>query len=143
MQGPLRKLFHAILFEVIAIVIVTAGMRLLSDHNTAQAGGLAVSTALMALSWNMVFNTLFEAWERRQPSRARTWRRRLAHACLFEGGLVLMTVPVIAWWLSTGWWPALITDLGLVAFFLVYGLAYNYLFDQLFGLPGRAAERSR
>ena len=135
MQGPVRKVFHATLFELIAIVIVTLGMKLISDASTAQSGGLALSTSLVALSWNMLFNTLFERWERQQASRERSVRRRVAHAVLFEAGLVLMTVPMIAWWLDMGWWQALVTDLGIVAFFLVYGFSFNWVFDHVFGLP--------
>jgi uncharacterized membrane protein len=135
LQGPRRKVFHATLFELIAIACVTLAMRWVPGTDTAHAGGLALSTSAIALGWNMAFNTLFESWERRQRSHARTVWRRMAHALLFEGGLVIMTVPVIAWWLSLGWWQALITDLGLVAFFLVYGLSFNWLFDHLFGLP--------
>jgi uncharacterized membrane protein len=138
MQGPLRKIFHATLFELIAIVIVTVAMQVISDKSTAQSGGLALSTSLVAMSWNMLFNTLFERWERQQVSRTRTVRRRLAHVVLFEAGLVLMTVPIIAWWLDMGFWQAVVTDLGLVAFFLVYGFGFNWLFDHVFGLPDSA-----
>lgn len=138
MQGPLRKIFHATTFELIAIVIVTLSMRLVSDTGAPQAAGLALSTSALALCWNMAFNTMFEAWERRQARRERSVWRRMAHSLLFEAGLVLMTVPVIAWWLNMAWWPALLTDLGLVAFFLVYGFAFNWLFDHLFGLPDRS-----
>lgn len=83
----------------------------------------------------MVFNTLFERWERRQRQHERTLARRVAHAIGFEGGLVLMTVPMIAWWLEMSWWQALVTDLGLVVFFLFYTFAFNWLFDHVFGLP--------
>jgi uncharacterized membrane protein len=138
MQGPLRKIFHATLFELIAIVIVTVAMQVISDKSTAQSGGLALSTSLVAMSWNMLFNTLFERWERQQVSRTRTVRRRLAHVVLFEAGLVLMTVPIIAWWLDMGFWQAVVTDLGLVAFFLVYGFGFNWLFDHVFGPPDSA-----
>ena len=138
MQGPLRKIFHATLFELIAIVIVTVAMQVISSKSTTQSGGLALSTSLVAMSWNMLFNTLFERWERQQASRTRTVRRRLAHVVLFEAGLVLMTVPIIAWWLDMGFWQAVVTDLGLVAFFLVYGFGFNWLFDHVFGLPDSA-----
>jgi uncharacterized membrane protein len=103
-----------------------------------EGGGLAVSTSLLALAWNMAFNTLFEAWERRQASRARTLKRRVLHAIGFEGGLVVMTVPLIAWWLDMGWWPALLTDLGLVVFFLFYTFVFNWVFDHVFGAPESA-----
>ena len=141
MQGPLRKIFHATLFELLAIVIVTLAMRLISDKSTAQSGGLALSTSLAAMGWNMLFNTLFERWERQQTSHTRTVRRRLAHVALFEAGLVSMTVPLIDWWLDMGWWQAVVTDVGLVAFFLVYGFGFNWLFDHVFGLPDSARPR--
>jgi uncharacterized membrane protein len=140
MQGFKRKIIHAGLFELIAVVIVTLGMRELSGSSTAQAGGLAVSTSIVALIWNMAFNTLFEAWERRQINRERTVLRRMGHAICFEGGLVLMTVPMIAWWLNLDWWQALLTDLGLIAFFLFYAFGFNWLFDHLVGPPESAKQ---
>ncbi|RTL27093.1 MAG: PACE efflux transporter [Burkholderiales bacterium] len=135
MQGLQRKIFHATLYEFIAIVIVTVAMRWLSSKGTAEAAGLALSTSVVALLWNMAYNSLFEAWERRQASRERTVARRMAHAIGFEGGLVLMTVPLIAWWLDMSWWEALLADLGLVVFFLFYTFSFNWLFDHFFGLP--------
>ena len=133
MQGFRRKLIHATLYELIAVMVVTLAMHGLSGQGTAQAGGLAVSTSVVALLWNIVFNTLFEAWEARQATHQRTLRRRLAHAIGFEGGLVLMTVPMIAWWLGMSWWQALVTDLGLVVFFLFYTFCFNWLFDHVAG----------
>lgn len=138
MQGPQRKIFHATLYELIAIVAVTLAMRWFFDKGMSEGGGLAVSTSLVALVWNMVFNTLFETWERRQASRERPLQRRMAHAVGFEGGLVVMTVPLIAWWLEMDWWQALLTDLGLVVFFLFYTFVFNWLFDHVFGLPDLA-----
>ncbi len=135
MQGPLRKVVHATLYEAIAIVVVAAFMLLVTDHGLASATGLSVATSVVATLWNMAFNTLFERWERQQPSQVRTVQRRVAHAIGFEGGLVLMTVPMIAWWMNMGWWPALLADLVLVAFFLVYTFVFNWMFDRIFGLP--------
>lgn len=143
MQGPQRKIVHATLYELIAIVVVTVAMRWLSDKGTAEAGGLALSTSVVALIWNMVFNTLFEAWERRQASRHRTVMRRVAHAIGFEGGLVVMTVPLIAWWLDMSWWQALVTDLGLVVFFLFYTFCFNWVFDHVMGPPASARQVPR
>jgi uncharacterized membrane protein len=140
MQGYSRKVVHATLFELIAIVLVTVAMQWVSDKSAGQSGGLAVSTSLLALGWNMLFNTLFERWERRQASRERTVRRRIAHTVLFEAGLVVTTVPLIAWWLDMGWWEAVVTDLGLVGFFLVYGFGFNWVFDHVFGVPDSARQ---
>lgn len=46
-----------------------------------------------------MFNWAFEAWETRQVTRGRNWKRRIVHAIGFEGGLVVMLVPLFAWWL--------------------------------------------
>ncbi|WP_312379224.1 chlorhexidine efflux transporter, partial [Pseudomonas oryzihabitans] len=47
----------------------------------------------------------------------------------FEGGLILVLVPLAAWWLSISLWQALLLDLGLILFFLPYTLAFNWLYD--------------
>lgn len=138
MQGPRRKLLHALLYECIAVILVTVGALLFSDSGMHSAAGLALSSSAVAVLWNMAFNSLFEAWERRQTDRRRTLRRRIAHAIGFEGGLVLMTVPLIAAWLGMGWWQALLTDLGLVVFFLGYTFAFNWVFDLVFDVPASA-----
>lgn len=145
LQGPRRKLVHACLYEAIAIGIVTLAVRWVRpDADTTEAGSLAVLTSAIALLWNMAFNTLFEAWERRQAQRmpaqahSRTVRRRIAHAIGFEGGLAALTVPLIAWWLHMGWWEAVLADLGLLVFFLGYTFVFNWVFDHLFGLPDLA-----
>lgn len=138
LQGPRRKIVHATLYELIAVAIVTVATPILSDKGMGEGMGLAVSTSALALLWNIVFNTLFERWERRQRNRARTLRRRVAHALGFECGLVLLTVPALAWWLEIGWWAAFLLDLGLVVFFLLYTLVFNWVFDHVFGLPASA-----
>lgn len=142
LQGPLRKVVHATLFELAAVVIVGLGLSWLFEQDVSETGGLAIATSLIAMAWNMAFNTAFEAWERHQADRRRTVRRRVAHAIGFEGGMVAMTLPLIAWWLGIGWWEALLTDLGLMAFFLVYAFAFNWLFDHVFGLPASARPAS-
>ena len=139
LQGPRRKIVHATLYELIAVVIVTVATPFLSDKGLGEGVGLAISTSVMALLWNMAFNTMFEAWERRQPSRERTVARRVAHAVGFEGGLVALTVPALAWWLDITWWDALLLDMGLVVFFLFYTFTFNWVFDKVFGLPDSAA----
>ena len=85
-----------------------------------------------------MFNHAFERWESRQLVRGRSLARRVAHALMFEGGLVLMLVPLIAWWLDVGLWHALVMDLGLVLFFLAYTFTFTWAFDKLFGLPATA-----
>jgi uncharacterized membrane protein len=89
----------------------------------------------LALAYNYLFNWGFEAWERRQPVRGRSWKRRLAHGALFEAGLMAVLVPFLAWWLQVGLVEAFLYDLGLLAFFAVYTVAFTWAFDRIFGLP--------
>jgi uncharacterized membrane protein len=63
----------------------------------------------------------------------------MVHAAGFEGGLIVVLVPLVAWWLHMSLWEAFMLDLGLVAFFLVYGFLFNWAFDWCFGLPESAS----
>ncbi|MFW2168276.1 PACE efflux transporter, partial [Enterobacter cloacae complex sp.6722794] len=89
----------------------------------------------IAVSWNFVFNVAFEYWESKQKSRIRTFRRRLAHAVLFQLTLVVFLIPLIAWWLSVSLWQALVLDFALIIFIPIYTFFFNWAFDKIFGLP--------
>ncbi len=135
MQGVKRRIVHTLLYEALAIAFVTVAVKLLGWSDTGGAMGLAVLSSVLAMAWNLVFNALFERWEARQVSHERTLARRGAHALGFEGGLMLLTVPIIAHMLGMGWSEALLTDLAMMAFFLVYTFVFNWGFDHLFGPP--------
>jgi uncharacterized membrane protein len=104
----------------------------------AHAGVLSVLSSAVAMAWNLVFNAGFEAWEARRASGGRGLGIRLAHAVGFEGGLALILIPLVAWWMAIGLLEALVLDLGLLAFFLVYTFVFNAAFDRIFGLPASA-----
>ena len=138
MQGAWRRVLYVALYELIAIGVVTLALGLLTEHGWGSSGGLAVGSSLIAVLWNLVFNHFFERWERRQPTRGRSPARRVAHAIGFEGGLLLWLVPFIAWWLGVSLWHALLLDVGLLLFFLVYTFVFTWVFDRVFGLPAAA-----
>ena len=138
MQGAWRRVLYVALYELIAIGVVTLAQGLLTEHGWGSSGGLAVGSSLIAVLWNLVFNHFFERWERRQPTRGRSPARRVAHAIGFEGGLLLWLVPFIAWWLGVSLWQALLLDVGLLVFFLIYTFVFTWVFDRLFGLPASA-----
>jgi uncharacterized membrane protein len=136
LHGLRRKLIYATLYEAMAIACVTQAVRLFSPGiNAAEASALTVTTSMVALLWNLVFNSAFAALERRQPDLNRTPPRRLVGAVALETGQVLMAVPLIARWLQMAWWAALRADLGLVVFFLAYAFVFNWGFDRAFGSP--------
>ncbi|MHC8406805.1 PACE efflux transporter [Pseudomonas sp. TMB3-21] len=138
MQGPSRKILQAILYESIAVTVLSPSISWIYNEGLAHAGALSLMLSASALLWNVLFNYAFECWEARQPQRARTLGRRLLHSLGFEGGLVLLLVPLVAWWLEISWWAALVTDLGLFVFFFFYALAFQWSFDRVFDVPESA-----
>lgn len=134
MQGLKRKLVYVSLFEFIAIFLTTLILVALG-HDPFYSGSVSVVVSVIAVCWNLTWNTGFEFWESRQSVRGRSLRRRTMHALGFEGGLALMTIPLFAWWLDISPWQALVLDAGFLLFFLVYTFVFNWLFDSIFGLP--------
>lgn len=123
-----ERALHAILYEVCAMLILVPLGSWLLGHSPAQMGVLAIMLSTIAMSWNVVFGALFERLE-----RARQWQRTVAvrclHATLFEGGLVFICVPVVAWWMAISYWQALLLDVGILLFFLPYTYVFNWLYD--------------
>ena len=139
MQGIKRRVVYITLYEAIAIVAASIGLAAMSGQGIGHSGALAVIASVIAVVWNLAFNALFERWEARQAVRGRSVWRRIAHAIGFEGGLVIFLVPTFAWWLDISLIQALVMDLGLVIFFLVYTFVFNWAFDAVFGLPASAS----
>jgi uncharacterized membrane protein len=143
MQGKQRKVVQAISYELLALVFIVPLAAWVFENSLAVSGAVAVAVSLLAVAWNLLFNTLFEGWEARQPSPQRTFKRRMLHAVGFELGLLLATVPLIAFGLGIGWWQAIISDLSLMLFFLVYALFFQWGFDLLFGPPAATLKGGR
>jgi uncharacterized membrane protein len=113
-----RKIVYAVSFEALGTLLASVALMLMSEASASSSLVLSLLTATIALSWSFVFNTGFEAWEARQPVKGRSLRRRTVHALMFEGGLVLICIPVMAWWLQVGYLEALVYEAGLIALFI-------------------------
>ena len=138
MSPRTRRVVQAILYEVFAIAFVGPVLSFAFDKPATSTLGLAFALSSIALAWNYVFNALFERWEARQSVRGRSFARRLAHGTGFEGGLVILLVPVMSSWLEISFFEAFLANLGLLAFFFVYAIAFTWAFDRVFGLPASA-----
>ncbi|WP_435605369.1 multidrug/biocide efflux PACE transporter [Pseudomonas knackmussii] len=134
-----ERLFHALLFEFIALAICAPTLAWLMDQPLAHMGVLTLMFSLVATLWNMVYNALFDRVQRRLAF-VRTLPVRILHASLFEAGLVIMLVPLAAWWLNVSLLEAFILDIGLLLFFLPYTVVFNWVYDTL---RGRWIERPR
>ncbi|MDQ2067715.1 PACE efflux transporter [Xinfangfangia sp. CPCC 101601] len=133
-----RRIVFALLFEAIGFVCSSLILMGFASAEASTATGAAAGSMIIALLYNYVFNAGFEAWERRQSVKGRSWKRRLAHGGLFELGLVVLMVPFLAWWMQVSLLDALIYDAVLLVFFALYTLGFTWAFDRLFGLPESA-----
>ncbi|MBL9047995.1 MAG: PACE efflux transporter [Tabrizicola sp.] len=138
MSPTRRKILYAVSFEVLGTLVAALGLMAMSEASPSQSFALSAIGAAVAMSWSYAFNTAFEAWEARQPLRNRSFRRRAVHALLFEGGLVLVLIPIMAWWLDVGLVEAAAYEAGLILVFILYAYAFTWAFDRLLGLPASA-----
>lgn len=122
--------------------MVTPILSLAFDAKISTTLPLSVLMATIALVWNYIFNAIFERWEKNQTAKGRSWRRRLVHGAGFEGGLVLVLVPLTAYWLNITLLQALLAEIGLLATFFVYAIIFTWVFDKIFGLPVSAQDTS-
>lgn len=136
-----RRVLQAVLYEAIAIAAVGPVLSFAFDQPPTSTFALAVVLSTIALTWNYAFNWIFERWEARQTVRGRSFARRLAHGAGFEGGLVVILIPVMSLWLDISPTAAFVANLGLLVFFFVYAIVFTWAFDRVFGLPASAVQK--
>ncbi len=139
LQGAKRRVVYVGLYEFIAIILSAILLELMSSAGAADSLGLAVAASVAAIIWNLIFNSLFERWEASRNQQGRSLGVRVVHAIGFEGGLLVMLVPLVAWWYGVSLWQAMLMDLALLVFFLIYTFVFTWAFDRIFGLPGSAS----
>nr|WP_067298019.1 PACE efflux transporter [Marinobacterium profundum] len=133
MRSRADRIRHTVGFELIGLVLLTGFGSFLLGFDMQHFGALAVVFSLLAMLWNYYYNRLFDQWLlRRRGTSIKRQRDRVVHALLFEGGLLLVTLPVIAWWLQVSLWQALAMDIGMVLFYLVFAYLYNLAYDRVF-----------
>ena len=136
------RLRQIALFEVGGLVLITPPFAWLSGVPLTESIGLLALLALIAAIWNGSYNTCFDWFEGRLTGRSadrRPFRLRCVHALGFEGGLLLLTLPVIMWWTGMGWLEALIADIGLAVTYTFYALLFNLGYDRAFPIQPACA----
>ena len=125
-----ERILQAVGFELLAILICTPLLAWIMKKPLLDMGAVTVLIAMLALGWNVVFNRFFDRMLERMNVAHNAWVR-VVHALLFEGGLIVMGVPLIAWWLSVSLWQAFLLDIGVLLFFLPYTYVYHWGYDVL------------
>jgi uncharacterized membrane protein len=123
-----ERVFHAILFELLAVVSSVIGLTIFTDHDVASLSGTLIVVAMIAMCWNVIFNWIFDQFAT-GPKEKRSVSLRIFHVIIFEAGLLFITVPVMAYLLETSMWNAFIMDLGVSIFITIYAFVYNLVYD--------------
>ncbi|MGS0742533.1 multidrug/biocide efflux PACE transporter [Glaciimonas sp. GG7] len=125
-----ERCLHALSFEALAVVLSAPILSWLMGVSMAKAGLLTLMISLIAMVWNVIFNTFFDRLERRFKI-VRTVRVRVMHALSFELGLIAIVIPLAAWGLDMSLIDAFFLDIGLVLFFLPYTFLFNLGYDKI------------
>jgi uncharacterized membrane protein len=136
MRTTADRIRHAILFEVFGLILMVGGATLLTGFDLHALGVIGVVSSVVATIWNYVYNWLFDrAMLRLRGSVAKTHPIRAVHAVLFEAGLLVLLLPFVAWVLGVTLWQAFLLDIGIAAFYVIYGYGFNWAYDRVFPLP--------
>ncbi|MEH0885382.1 PACE efflux transporter [Enterobacter sp. UNJFSC 003] len=125
-----ERVFHAVMYELTANVIIALSLAWLMKVSVLQSGTLSVISALTATAWNFIFNKRFDSLQQKYHFQ-RTFIVRAIHAVVFETGLIIALIPVAMVMLDLTVTEAFFVEIGLVLFFLPYTLAFNWFYDYL------------
>ena len=126
----MRRIVHAVLFELGALLILIPIMSFALATTMTHFGALALMLSLCAIVCNMIYQHGFEWLETRLAWRRSVWVR-VGHAFGFEIFFPAVALPLTAWWLSMNLLDAFLLDLLLSVFFLVYTFCFNWLYDSV------------
>jgi len=144
MRTTRDRVRHAISFEIIGLLLVIPLGALGFGMHAADIGVVAIIAATIATLWNYLYNVLFDRGMRWwKGSVQKTIILRILHAMLFGAGLLLVTLPLLAFVLGIGLWQAFVMDLAFVAFYLVYAFIFNWVYDLAFPLSDRQRDSVR
>ncbi|USD67433.1 PACE efflux transporter [Vibrio sp. SCSIO 43136] len=129
-MGTLERVFHAVLFEVLAVLLSIALLMLATDHEVGSLSGTMIIVATIAMCWNFVFNWFFDQLYTGDKEK-RSMKLRLLHVTLFEIGLLVFTIPVIAYILGVVLWEAFMMDVGITIFITIYAFTFNLVYDKV------------
>jgi uncharacterized membrane protein len=125
-----ERIFQVLLFEGLAISIFSPVLSWIVDKPLGDAAALTVAISVIAMVWGFTFNSFFGILISYTSSKVQKWKR-VIHALGFETGLVLIAVPLSAWWLQMTFVQALLMDLGLLLVFLPYTFCFYWAYDSL------------
>ncbi|MET7245037.1 PACE efflux transporter [Methylobacterium sp. EM32] len=135
MRSTRDRIRHALLFEAVGLALIIPLGTILFGLHTSAMGVIGVGSAVAATGWNYVYNLGFDRTMQRVIGHTRkSLGLRLAHAVLFEAGLLVILLPPIAWYLGIGLMQAFVMDIAIALFYVAYAFVFNLAYDRAFPL---------
>ena len=125
-----RRIVHALSYEIILLVIIAVALSFIFNVPMEVTGGLGIAMAVTSVIWNMIFNYFFEKFEAKRKLK-RTFGVRILHAVGFEGGLMIATIPMVAYAMQMTIWQAVVLDFSLTMCILVYTFIFQWFYDRI------------
>ncbi len=123
-----ERIFHSILFEVIALIIMTFLAVFITGKNPFAMVGLAITLSLIAMVWNYIYNQIFDRiYGTNRLSRS--LKLRIFHGSCFEFGMMVFSFPLLMMFLNKDLLTVFMLDIGTVVFFLIYAVIFNWIYD--------------
>lgn len=136
MRSRRDRIRHAISFEIIGLALVTPLGALAFHMPVSDIGVVGLVSATIATGWNYLYNLAFDhIMQWKTGGTLKGPALRVVHAVLFEGGLLVVLLPFIAWQLDISVRQALAMDVSFALFYVVYALVFNWAYDRIFPLP--------
>ncbi|GJG93853.1 PACE efflux transporter [Cupriavidus pauculus] len=136
MRTTADRIRHTIGFEVIGLIAFAPLASWVFGYDLHQMGIVGAVAALIAATWNYIYNILFDrAMLRFTGQLKKSTPIRVLHAILFEGGLLIVFLPSVAWYLGIGLVDAFIMDIAVAGYYMVYAFFYNWAYDVVFPIP--------
>ncbi|WP_144822630.1 PACE efflux transporter [Marinobacter piscensis] len=136
MRTTADRIRQAVSFEVVGLLISAPLAAFVFGYSLEKTGVLGLIGATLATTWNYLFNLGFDhTLKRLTGSTHKSVKLRLLHAVCFEAGLLIVFLPIIAWWMEIKLIDALLLDISFSLFYLVYAFVFTWCYDTLFPDP--------
>lgn len=133
------RIRHAVTYEIIGLFLFIPVGVLLFNQPITEMSVVAIASSLASTIWNFVYNLSFD--KVMLSLRGTTEKNviiRVFHAVLFEAGLTISLVPIVAWYLGISLISAFIMDITIVLFYLGYTFFFNLAYDFIFPVEDEA-----
>lgn len=133
MRSTKDRVRQALAFETIGLLLSVPLAAFIFHFPLKETGVLGLIGATLATTWNYLFNLGFDhSLKRLTGSTRKTLKIRFLHAISFETGLMIVFLPIIAWWMEISLLDALLVDVAFVVFYLTYAFVFTWCYDIVF-----------